>query len=128
LFDQFYVSAPEAMTKRGATVTIDFRAADESLGPLVSAAGAVFAVRNDGALVQLSVTSDAINRIVITAPTVGEQARAISFDPRWPPSIANYTRLFYQFFLVAAVVWGSAGLALARRHVLRRRLSAAVPR
>ena len=103
LFDQFYVSAPEAMTKRGATVTLHFTAADESLGPLAPAAGAAFAVRNDGAFVQLSVTSDAINRNVVTAPTVGEQARAVSFDPRWPPSIANYAWFIYQFLFAAVV-------------------------
>jgi hypothetical protein len=95
LFDQFYVSAPEAMTKKGAEVTLAFTAADESLGPLVPAERVAFAIRNDGALVQVAPGQTGLTRTVIDAPVVAppsqpEQSRPVLLDPSRAPSVAVY--------------------------------------
>jgi hypothetical protein len=90
LFDQFYVSAPEAMSKKGAVVTLNFDAADESLGPLVPTEGVAFSVRQDGVLVQIGLATTGLTRTVIDAPVVKEQSRPVLLDHAWLPSVAVY--------------------------------------
>jgi hypothetical protein len=102
LFDQFYLSAPEAMSKKNAVVTFDFNAADESLGPLVPAPGAAFSVRNDGVLLQVAVTAAGVQRSAPMSPTIGAQATQVLLDPSRPPSVAIYQPGFA--FLTIAVV------------------------
>jgi hypothetical protein len=109
LFDQFYVSAPEAMSKKGAVVTLNFDAADESLGPLVPAEGVAFSVRRDGMLVVITPATTGLIRTVIpspvTAPPVtappspAQQSRPVLLDTNRLPSVAVWGILPY----VAAV-------------------------
>jgi hypothetical protein len=98
LFDQFYVSAPEAMSKKGAVVTLNFDAADESLGPLVPAEGVAFSVRRDGVLVVITPTATGLMRTVIPSPVTAppgtapaapaEQSRPVLLDTTRLPSVA----------------------------------------
>jgi hypothetical protein len=113
-FDQFYVSAPEAMTKNGAAVTLTFNAADESFGSLVPAEGVAFGVRNDGVLVQISPSSTsptALTHIPIDAPVApgqqpqpGVSAQPVSLDPSWAPSVAVWEYAAFPAYRAAFVV------------------------
>jgi hypothetical protein len=106
LFDQFYVSAPEAMSKKNAIVTLNFDAADESFGPLVAMDGVAFAVRRDGALAQIGLTQIDLTRNTIAAPVVAAQSRPVLFDSDRTPSVAVLTAstpVIYHFAYAALV-------------------------
>jgi hypothetical protein len=129
LFDQFYVSAPEAMTKKGAEVKLAFTAADESLGPLVPAEGVAFAVRNDGVLVQVApappgqtgLTRTVIDAPVFALPSQPEQSRPVLLDQSRTPSVAVYDFTSYRLAYAAVVsqekqIWLWRGWKLTGDH------------
>ncbi|MBV1800626.1 hypothetical protein [Siccirubricoccus sp. G192] len=101
LFDTFYLSCPEAFSKPGAKVTLQFVLADATLGPLVATSGAssAFAVAQDGSLYRLDLAGAGgqLRIVPLDAPAVrppgaalpSPDDRRVALTPQQRPAVAR---------------------------------------